>query len=199
MSKFKPIHKKNSEKKIKFLLASRLLWEKGIQEYVEAAKLIINKFSFVEFCILGFTDRNDPQYVQFKQLKQWDYDGIIKYLGFSDNVCSVISEVDCVVLPSYYKEGTPRVLLEAAAMGKPLITTDTPGCNDIVKHMYNGFLCKPKSPRDLAEKMVDFIKLNNKKKIKFGKNSRNIAETNYNENIIFENYQSSIKSILYLK
>ena len=104
-----------------------------------------------------------------------------------------------MVLPSYYKEGTPRVLLEAAAMGKPLITTDTPGCNDIVKHMYNGFLCKPKSPRDLAEKMVDFIKLNNKKKIKFGKNSRNIAETNYNENIIFENYQSSIKSILYLK
>lgn len=195
--KYKPIPKTRNDKKIKFLLVSRLLWEKGINEYVESAKLIKKDYTDIEFLILGFLNENDSQYVPLKYLKEWHRNGIINYLGISDDVRAIMSDADCVVLPSYYKEGTPKTLLEAAALAKPIITSNTPGCNDVVKHMHNGFLCLPKSTKDLTEKMVEFIHIDNNKKSVFGKNSRVIAEKYFDERIIIQKYQKSIFNIIY--
>jgi len=190
--KYKPVFRKKKRQNIIFLLISRLLWEKGIKEFVESAIILKKKFKDIDFYILGFTNKNDPQYVPLKQLKQWESDGLITYLGESDDVRVEIDNADCVVLPTNYKEGTPRVLLEAASMGKPLISTNTPGCSDIVIDGKNGFLCLPKSSKDLASKMDQFIHLDLIKRAEFGRKSREIAEEKYDEKLVINKYLHSI-------
>lgn len=197
--KFKPVFRRKQRQNIIFLLISRLLWEKGVKEFVESARILKKTFKDVDFYILGFTNKNDPQYVPLKQLKQWESDGFITYLGESDDVRVEIENADCVVLPTNYKEGTPRVLLEAAAMGKPLISTNTPGCRDIVKDGDNGFLCSPNSPRDLAISMNKFIQLDQEPRARLGLKSREIAEENFDEKLVVKKYLHAISFAFELK
>ena len=132
LSKFK-FKRLKFDKKVKFLLFSRLIKEKGIYEYVSSAR-IIKKTSndHVEFGLLGFIDESNHNSIKMSEILDWEKKGLINYYGVSDNVEEYIEESDCVVLPSFYGEGTPKSLLEALAIGRPIITTKIPGCVDVV-------------------------------------------------------------------
>ncbi len=121
------------------LLASRLLWEKGIREYVDAAERLGSRAGEVEFLLAGAADRGNPSAVPKEAIARWGEAGVVKVLGHVDDMTRLMRTVDLVVLPSY-REGVPKGLIEAAAMGLPIVTTDAPGCREIVDDGVNGFL-----------------------------------------------------------
>lgn len=193
--KFKPRKRGNKTDDIKFLLASRMLWEKGVGEYVEAARIIKSKYPNVKFYLLGFLGVDNPSAIPKKQVDNWVKEGIVEYLGVSDNVSEEIAKADCVVLPSYYREGIPRVLLEAASMEKPIITTDNVGCREVVDDGINGYLCKVKDSKDLADKMEKIINLSPEEREKMGKAGREKITKQFHERIILSKYLSTIRQL----
>ena len=135
---------------LKVLVATRLLWEKGLREYVQAARLLKNSGHDVEFLLAGDPDPGNPASIQTEQLMAWRNEGIINFLGYVDDMPGLFSRVDVAVLPSY-REGLPQCMLEAAACGLPLIATDVPGCREIVEDGINGLLIPPRNSAALAE------------------------------------------------
>ena len=119
-------------RKFRFLLIARMLWDKGIGEFVEAARRIQQERDDVEFVLLGNAAIDNPAAISAATLDEWQREGVVSYLGFRNDVRAEIVASDCVVLPSSYREGTPRVLLEAAASGRPVVTTDAVGCREAV-------------------------------------------------------------------
>lgn len=113
---------------------------------------------------------------------------VVTYLGTSKDVRKKIKEADCIVLPSYYREGVPRTLIESASMGKPIITTDNVGCRDIVKDGYNGYLAEPKSVKSLVEKIDKFLKLSKENRKPLGENGRTKVIEEFDEKIVIEKY-----------
>ena len=182
-------------RKFRFLLIARMLWDKGIGEFAEAAKLIKIHFTNVEFCLLGFLDVDNPNSISNTQMNELVASGLI-YLGESDDVRIQIAEADCVVLPSYYREGTPRSLLEGASMARPIITTDTPGCRDVVDHGINGYLCKVRDARDLANKMLDLLLLPVEERIIMGLKGSEKIKVEFDEKIVINKYLDNIKSAI---
>lgn len=189
--KFKPMEKKPSDK-IKFILIARMLWDKGIGEYVETARVLNKKYNNLEFQLLGHLNFDNPTAISKEQMDKWVEEGIVSYLGLSDDVREQIKEADCVVLPSKYREGVPKTLIEAAAMEKPIITTDNVGCRDIVEDGHNGFLCKPKSVESLVRKIEYFLKLSEENRDVLGKNGRIKVEREFDEKIVIEKYFEEI-------
>jgi glycosyltransferase involved in cell wall biosynthesis len=175
-----------------FLLIARLIWDKGVGEYVEAARLVKQRFPHARFQILGFLDVENRSAISRSQLNEWVSEGIVEYLGMVDDVRPALAAAACVVLPSY-REGTPRTLLEAAAMAKPIITTDTPGCRDVVDDGINGFLCAARNPNDLVEKLVAFLCLNSEKREQMELASRVRAEAKYDERVVVADYLAAIE------
>ena len=161
---------------------------KGIRQYYEAACLINKKFKNVKFDILGFIDENDDG-ISLSQLLKWKNEGVVRYIGHSENIVNQMLKYDCVVLPTYYNEGVPRVLLEASALRKPIITTKIAGCNDAVEHGVNGFLCNPKDSQDLFLKMKEFLNLSQKSIYQMGLNGRKKMEKEFDEKIVSKLYQ----------
>jgi len=139
-----------------FLLIARLLKAKGICEYVNSAKVLKERYPQAKFLLLGPCDSN-PSAVSEKQIIEWQTTGVIEYRGEASDVRPIIAEASVFVLPSYYREGIPRTILEAMAMGKPIITTDAPGCRETVKDGENGFLVPVKDSLALAAAMEKFI------------------------------------------
>jgi glycosyltransferase involved in cell wall biosynthesis len=182
-------------KAFRFLLIGRMLWDKGVGEYVEAARSLRQRFPGVEVCLLGFVDVQNPAAISRAQIDAWVGEGIVSYLGVSDDVRQEIEKADCVVLPSY-REGTPRTLLEAAAMGKPIVTTDAVGCREVVDHGHNGFLCKVRDAADLAEKMEEMLGLPHEARIQMGRNGRTKIEEQFDERIVIGKYHDAIDEIL---
>ena len=182
-----------SHKRLVFLFAGRLLWDKGIGELVEAARYIAKKYPFVDFQLLGFIDLKNPNSVQPEQITDWQDENIIKYLGETSDVKSVLCHTDCLVFPSYYREGVSRILLEAASMGKPIITTDNIGCREVVNDNETGFLCQPQNVEDLIEKIEKFINLTQKQQIEMGLKGREKMLCEFDEAIIIEKYMNKIK------
>lgn len=178
-----------------FLLVARLLWDKGIGEYVEAARIVRSRYPMTRFQLLGFLGIANPAAISRKQVVAWEREGIVEYLGSVDDVATVVSEADCVVLPSYYREGVPRTLLEAAAMGKPIITTDTSGCRDTVEDKLTGFLCRAKDPADLAEKMFRLIELPIETRLEMGRLGRKKMEEEFDERIVIGRYLAVIETL----
>lgn len=160
--------------RITFILISRLIKEKGIYEYVEAAKKIKCKYPTVKFIMLGDRDLN-PNSVEKSDLKQWIEEGLIEWPGHVDDVRPWLRKASVFVLPTYYREGIPKSILEAMAMGKPIITTDIPGCREAVKNKENGFLVEPKDVNSLVDAMESYIAEPCKINI-MGKKSRKKAE-----------------------
>ncbi len=146
-----------------------MLWDKGLKEYVEAAKIIKEKYDNVEFQLLGFTDVKNKAAISTGQMDKWVNDGYVKYLGISDNVQQEIAKADCIVLPSYYREGTPKSLLECASMAKAIVTTDAVGCRNVVDNGVNGFLCKVRDTEDLVIKLEMMLNLSEEQRIEMGK------------------------------
>jgi len=185
---FKPIEVNKNNDKIKFLLIARLIKDKGIYEYVEAAKIIKDKYKEkVKFSIIGAFYEHNPTSIKKKELDRWIQKGLIDYLGTTDNIQEIIAKYDCIVLPSY-REGLSRVLLEASAMAKPIITTNVPGCKDIVEDGVNGFLCEVKNSKSLANVIEKFIKLDKVEKKKMGYKGREKAIKDYSEQVVINKY-----------
>lgn len=138
-----------------FLMIARLLRDKGVHEYVDAARLVRARYPRARFYLVGWIDDN-PAAISKTDLENWIREGVIEYLGRLDDVRPAISNCNIYVLPSYH-EGMPRTVLEAMAMGRPIITTDTPGCRDAVVHGENGYLVPAKNVAVLAEAMIRFI------------------------------------------
>ncbi|TPM32383.1 glycosyltransferase family 4 protein [Mesorhizobium sp. B2-2-2] len=176
---------------IVFLLVARLLWDKGVGEFVQAARQMRRNMPGARFQLLGFLDVENRTAVSRAQVERWAGEGLVEYLGTTDDVRPFLGAADCVVLPSY-REGTPRSLLEAAAMGKPLIASDVPGCREVVDHGVNGLLCKVKDAGDLASKMLEFATMDPTSRDRMGMESRNKVERQFSERIVIESYMAQI-------
>lgn len=188
---------------IRFFLIARMLWDKGVGEYVEAARMIKCRHASAApvdaaspiFYLLGFLDVQNPAAISRAQMDEWVAEGIVRYLGVSDNVAGEIAAADCVVLPSY-REGVPRSLLEAAAIGRPIITTDAIGCREVVDDGVNGYLCRPRDAGDLADKMERMIALSPEARAEMGRRGREKVEREFDEKIVIQKYLEAIREIL---
>lgn len=167
---------KNGQPLAKFLLIARLLGDKGVREYAQAAKIIKDKYPEAQFDLVGWIDDN-PDAIQQKELDKWINDGLLKFWGKLADVQPAIAASSVYVLPSY-REGTPRTVLEAMAMGRPIITTDAPGCRETVIDGYNGYLVPVKAVEELAAAMERFI-VNPELIIEMGKASRQLVEEKF--------------------
>ena len=192
---FNPLLPRTITRPFRFLLFSRMLWSKGIGEFVDAARQLKTNYPNVEFCLVGFLDVDNPDAISHETMDEWAAEGVINYHGSTDNVAAEIISADCVVLPSYYPEGVPRSLLESAAIGRPIVTTDTVGCREVVKPNDNGFLCKPRDAQDLAEKMEHILSLSEARLSDMGLASRRLAESTFDENIIINRYLEAIRDV----
>ena len=164
-------------KPVTFLLAARLLREKGIMEYAKAARLIKQKHPNTRFVLLGDIETN-PGSLSCDQIKIWDAEGILEWLGHVPDVKFWMAKASVFVLPSYYREGVPRSIQEAMAMARPIITTDAPGCRDAVIDGVNGLLVPVRDVCALADAMERFI-LQPELIGEMGKASRSIAEERF--------------------
>ncbi len=135
---------------IRVLLATRLLWEKGVGEYAEAARQLRREGLPIEFWLAGAPDPGNPASVPRETIAEWQQQGLLTALGHVDAMEPLLADTDLMVLPSYYREGTPRSLLEAAACGLPIVTTDSIGCREVVEHGVNGLLIPPRDAAALA-------------------------------------------------
>lgn len=160
------------------VLAARLLWEKGVAEFVEAAKLLKEQQSTARFALVGEPDWGNPSAIPLEQLHQWKDSGVVEWWGKSQDMREVFAKADIVCLPSYYGEGLPKVLLEAAACAKPIITTDSPGCREIVRDQVNGILIPIKNIEALVTALKILINDPEKRK-KFGENGRRIVTAEF--------------------
>lgn len=193
---YKPLPERPFDDKFIFLFISRLVKDKGILEYVAAAKLLLKEMPQAEFHILGpFWSQNFKENTVTKdEIEQWQLNGNIKYLGDTNDVRPYIASADCIVLPSY-REGTSNVLLEASSMQRPCITCDTTGCREIVDDNVTGFLCKVKDAKDLAEKIKKMYFLSKEQRKQMGINARHKVMKEYDKQIVIDAYLKAIEKI----
>ena len=179
-----------------FLFIGRLLKAKGVEDLVRAAHVVKGKRPNIRVILLGKRDDNehgaaDPRLLEEAAAERW-----IELAGTTDDVRPFIAGSDCVVLPSFYREGTPRSLLEAAAMGKPLIAADSIGTREPVCDGENGFLCRPRDPDDLAAKMQAMLDLSAEARARMGAASRRIAQERFDERIVTQKYMEIIDRLV---
>ena len=167
---------------VSFIFVARFLQEKGVYEFIEAAKIVKNKFPETHFCMLGHLDLHNPGSLTIERLNDLKCNNIIELPGHVDNVQEWLAKASVFVLPSW-REGFPRSTQEAMAMGRAVITSDVPGCRDTVVDGVNGFLIKPKSAEELADKMIYFLNEPDEIK-KMGEASYNIAKMNFDSSIV---------------
>jgi glycosyltransferase involved in cell wall biosynthesis len=189
--RFTPVENTSSRTQFVFLLVARMLKDKGIVELVEATRLLKKQYPHIECQLLGFLDVKNPSAISSEEMQAWVDEGVVNYLGVSDSVVDFLRQADCVVLPSY-REGVPRSLLEAASVGKPIITTDAVGCREVVDDGVNGFLCEPRSVNDLKAKMEQILLLPVEKRLQMGLKSREKALKQFDERIVINRYVAAI-------
>jgi len=195
LKKFAPIETKKENSTVKFLLIARLLKDKGLLEFIDAIKIIKSSYQNVHFEILGALDHGNKTAISKETLQTWIDDKLINYLGVTDDVKSVIAASDCVVLPSY-REGVPRSLLEASAMGKPIIASNAVGCKEVVEDGITGYLCEVKNSLDLAKQLEKMINLSNSERETMGKKGREKIVKEFDEKIVFDRYLQGIEEVL---
>lgn len=178
-----------------FLLVARMLWDKGVGEYVEAARLLRHQFPNVRFALLGFLDVQNPAAISRDQMASWVAEGVVEYWGTSEDVRQQISQADAVVLPSY-REGTPRTLLEAAAMAKPLVATNAVGCREVVEHGINGLLCDVRSTSSLADALRQMITMPLAERVAMGHSGRQKMESQFDERKVIDAYLQALARAL---
>jgi len=177
---------------ISFILISRMLWNKGVGIYVDAARVLKKKYPHVTFNLLGFVGVNSPNAISVNQINNWEDQGIIKYLGVTEDVRPFIAQSSCVVLPSYYGEGIPMCLLEGAAMAKPLITTYSVGCKDVVDDGVTGLICAPKDVDSLIEVMEKTMLLPIYQRQQMGEAGRRKMENEFDITLIVQQYKKQL-------
>ena len=172
-----------SDEAVRFTFIGRLLHDKGILEFVEAARLFKTEFPNTHFSVLGDFDPENPSSIDKDLLLEWIEEKVIEYHGFVKDVRPFIESSHCVVLPSY-REGLPRIILEAMAMARPVITTDVPGCRSTTVSGVNGFLVPAKNITALIAAFRDFIHLTPTQRIQQGFHGRTMTETDFDDRII---------------
>lgn len=194
---YAPREVKKDPDKFIFLFISRLVKDKGILEYIEAARILKQKSLPVECQVLGplWLQNMKSLNVSAEELRSWIDEGLINYLGETNDVRNYIPNADCVVLPSY-REGTSNVLLEASSMAKPCITTDTTGCREIVDNGVTGFLCRVRDGKDLADKMQKIYLLPEETRNRMGVLARKKVIREYDKKIVLNAYLQAIEEII---
>lgn len=178
-----------------FLMVARLMWDKGVGEYVAAARQLKNEFPAVSFRLLGFLDIPSPSAVTRADVEAWVREGVIEYLGQSDDTAPLYAGADCVVLPSY-REGMPKTLLEAASMGLPVIATNVPGCRQAVVDGETGLLCAARNATALADTMRRMLLLAPEQRAAMGNAARERAVREFDEQIVVGRYLEVVREIL---
>jgi len=172
VSVFRPVSEPQGE--IVVLLAARMLWDKGVGEFVEAVRLLKRRGVAFRAVVVGILDEGNPRAIPESQLRAWHDEGVVEWWGRRDDMPTVLALSHIVVLPTYYGEGVPKVLLEAAASARPIVTTAIPGCRDVVRDGENGFLVPPKDPRALGDAIATLVADPGLRE-RFGKRGRDIA------------------------
>lgn len=180
---------------VRFLLVARLVFDKGVREYIEAARIARAARPGSQFAILGFLDVENRTAITRTDVNAWIDEGLIDFLGETEDVRPHIAAADCVVLPSY-REGTPRTLLEAAAMEKPIITTDVPGCREVVTDGETGLLCSARDAGDLAAKIVNMIDLGSDRRQEMGRAGRVKMKRQFDERLVVSAYLEALRYCL---
>jgi len=174
-----------------FLFIGRLLGDKGVWEFVQAARMVRADVPGVRFQLLGPIDEGNRSAVSRAELDRWVAEGTIEYLGATEDVRPFIERATAVVLPSY-REGLPRSLLEAAAMARPLIATDVPGCRELVEPGINGFLCAARDSNSLAKAMKMMLKTPADERAQMGVASRRMVEKGYSQSVVINAYLNAL-------
>ncbi|QSN60655.1 glycosyltransferase family 4 protein [Caballeronia sp. M1242] len=177
-----------------FILIGRLLWDKGVAEYVEAARRLRRRYPHARFQLLGPVGVDNPSAISRTDVEAWERENIVEYLGEANDVRPLVAAADCVVLPSY-REGVPRTLMEACAMGRPIVATDVPGCREVVEHGVNGLLCKVKSADSLAEQLERMLTLPIEEREAMAQRGREKVAREFDEKNVVERYKSTIHAI----
>ncbi|HEX5314101.1 MAG TPA: glycosyltransferase [Gammaproteobacteria bacterium] len=178
-----------------FLFCGRLLADKGLRELVQAAHILRTGGKNFVVRLAGPVDDDNSSAISRRELDGWTAEGSVEYLGMLDDVRMALAAAHCVVLPSYYREGVPRSLLEAAAMARPVITTDAPGCRDAVVAEKSGFLCKPRDVHSLARCMERMLALPPEALAAMGRAGREYMEQNFSEEIVLDAYVNALADI----
>ncbi|WP_019946351.1 glycosyltransferase family 4 protein [Hymenobacter aerophilus] len=194
IQRFRPAAEFHRNQPFVFLMIARVLYEKGVEEYFEAARRVREAVPGTRVQLLGGIDESGGVGVKRAVFEQWLAAGHVEYLGTSDNVAELLAQADCAVLPSY-REGTPKTLLEAAAMGKPIVTTDVPGCRETVVDGRNGLLCQVRDAADLAAKMLQVLRLSDAELAQMGRAGRQLAETKFDEQIVLDKYLAVVQEV----
>lgn len=176
---------------VTFLFIGRILGDKGVRELAEAARGLSREHLDIRVQLLGPIDEGNRTSIPRTELESWVRNGVIEYLGAADDVRPFIAKATAVVLPSY-REGLPRSLLEAGAMGRPLIATDVPGCRDVVHDGVNGFLCAVRDPASLEQCMRRFAALTVEERAAMGSQSRRKIEAKFNEEVVIGAYLGAL-------
>lgn len=185
----------NDNNNFSFILVARMIRDKGVVEFVDAARMLRQRFPTVKFKLLGYIGVQNRGAITQEEIDHWVAEGIVEYLGSASDVRPFLTNANCVVLPSY-REGVPRTLLEAAAMSLPIVTTNVPGCRDVVEDGVNGFLCSPRSAHDLADKLALLLELSGEQRAEMGQRGREKVEREFDEKIVINKYFEAISSIL---
>lgn len=192
LNHFVPTDKPQPDEHVRFLLIARMLRDKGVCEFVEAARQIRKQHPNAIFQLLGDCGVPNPSVIGREEIAQWEKDGIVEYLGTTDDVRPIIAQADCLVLPSY-REGIPRTMIESAAMAKPLIVSDAPGCRDVVLDGQTGYLCEVKNAQSLAQRCEQFLTLSDSEKQAMGNAGRSYMEAKFDEKWVIKQYFATLK------
>ena len=176
-----------------FLYIGRMLRYKGVELFAEAARRLSKDYPNAKWQLLGSLDIKDPSGISKAEIENWVQDGIVEYLGSTRDVRTYIEQSTCIVLPSYFREGVPRVLMEAAAMSRPIITTDSVGCREVVDDCINGLLCKPNDIDCLVEAMRKILAMSNEELTNLGKAGRGKMIREFDEKLIIEKYRQALQ------
>lgn len=176
---------------VTFLFVGRMLRDKGVLEFVEAARRLRERHPSVRWLLLGGVWEDNPAAVSREQLEAWNAEGTVEWLGQQEDVRPYLRAATCVVLPSY-REGVPRVLLEGAALARPVIATDAPGCRDVVEDGVNGFLCEVRSAESLAGAMERLLALTPEERAEMGRRGRRLVEERFDLKRILAQYDEAV-------
>lgn len=179
---------------IVFTFIGRLLYDKGIREFIEAARIVKEENPLVKFWVVGDLDPGNPAAIEKSKLADWVNKGYIEYHGFHRDIRKYIEKSSCIVLPSY-REAIPRTITEGMAMAKPVITTDVAGCREAVDENYNGFLAQAKNSQSLADAMKKFIALSHQEAVLMGQNGRQKVLDEFDDRKIADNIYDIISNL----
>lgn len=194
LGRFAPADMPSAQEPTVFLMIARLLRDKGVVEFVEAARQIKARYPSARFQLLGATGSENRTAIGSSTVQAWVAEGVVEYLGTTNDVRPAIAAASCVVLPSY-REGAPRTLIEAAAMARPLIATDVPGCRSVVDRDISGFLCDARSADSIAAAIDRFLALSSSARSAMGRAGRAKMEREFDQALVVDAYRNVLSDL----